>query len=285
VEAIADYVHNQHRAPVGNGQVFGDLGSWVGKLRNRIHTTPSCDVAWINWYGDDLADKVDWLRACQAYTGRPCYVEQYAPWDARRDAPYTPEPEDLSRSKAHEWAAVCGEYGAVGPMRWPEIRPIGERAAWWGVAHPKMAEIGGVTAQFAGDVDPDSWDERGEAWEARIEARELELAAAWGDGRHVTFYGEWPDDTPRAVQVGGMQAGDYDVRLYDWQTGELQASQCCAGDRLLFAVRPLQGRAVVLVSPSKPAPTGLTLSIEGETALTGVELRLVEGDVYQVRVS
>ena len=119
VEQMAQHIQANHSAPVGNGHVR-DLGGRI-EFVNEVHRVPSLDFALINWYGENVASKLRELRAAQAYTGKPIYVEQYAPWTLGKDAPYTREPDNLSWSKANEWAAACGERGLVGPLRWPEI--------------------------------------------------------------------------------------------------------------------------------------------------------------------
>jgi len=248
VEEMGSYIHAIHPAPVGNGHVFGDLSANWAQTRNRIHTTPSCDVAWINWYGADLAPKIRWLRECQAYTDLPCYVEQYAPWALGRTAAYTREPEDLSWSKAHEWAAVCGEYGCVGPIRWPEIRPQGQYNEWWGQAHANMAEIGGVTAQYAAGVDISAWRERGEAWDNRVSSNGLQIVSSWGEGRHVTLFAQWGDSNGRQVQVRGLDEGQYRVSVYN----------CVSGDRVQTTERDSVGGVLeVYVQPPSRAMAAL----------------------------
>jgi len=207
VEEMAQYIKAHHPAPVGNGQVFGDATA----PRNRVYATPSLDFALVNWYGSaDLGAQVRWLRECQAAT----------PWDI--GAQMSPEPADLSLSKATEWAAVCGEYGAVGPSRWPEIQPKDTFRDWWGVAHPNMAAIAGVTAQFSEAVDLDDWTGRGNTWDSQITCDGLTLVSSWGDGRHVTAFLQWANAGQKTLTVEGLEPGWYTVTGYDFLSGDIQ---------------------------------------------------------------
>lgn len=257
VEAMLQHIKSQHAAPAGNGQIFvGTAGpSWpdtVPELRNEIYRTPSADCAYTNWYGGTLEERVRWLRACQAYTGKPVRIEQYAPWDS--GSSYEREPPDLSWSKAHEWAAVCGGSGCVGPMRWPEIWPRGEMEQWWGIAHPNMAEIAGVTAQYAATVRPEDWDMEGTNWDEQITSPDLDFASSWSDGERVTAYLQWQRSDMHDVEVV-LAGGEYLVRTFDVVSGqEAETWEAVTDNGVLFLdnVPSLDGRAVLYVEPVEP---------------------------------
>jgi len=266
VEQVAQYIHRVHHASVGNGQVFAgrhtipDDPNHPGYLRNLIHRTPSLDYASANWYDWDDAttvqDKVDWLRQCQAYTGKPVYVQQYAPWRLGRDVPYTREPETLAWSKAHEWAAVCGEQGCVGPLRWQEIRPQGERDKWWGVAHPNLADIAGVTAEFAAVVKPERWGASQASWDDQIVADRHTLLSSWGDGSRAVLFVGWDDDTAHDVRIG-LVDGEYTVRAFDYVVGdEIDAwdAETNGGQLILESVPVRDGCAALFVERIEPPP-------------------------------
>lgn len=263
VETMAAHIKGVHSAPVGNGQIFAPSGidsnpNHPSSLRNEVYRADGLDFALVNWYGDQsVSDKLRWLRECQAYAGIPVYVEQYAPWDTGQNAPYTREPPDYSWSKAHEWAAVCGEYGAVGPYRWPEIRPSDDYNAWWGIASPEMAEIAGVTRQFGESIDLDDWTGTGAAWEAWIVSDGLDWRAAWGDGQHVAAFLTWSTSGSHTVTVGGMDDLEYEVRFYDWINGDQVArwkAMAVDGILTLPGVPHRDSRAVFYIERVKPPP-------------------------------
>lgn len=261
VREMAQHIKDRHTAPVGNGQIFGD----VNAPRNEVYRVGALDFALINWYdgGADVATKLAWLRECQAYTGKPVYVEQYSPWALGANAPYTREPVDLSWSKAHEWTAACGEYGLVGPMRWPEIK--GDFQDWWGVAHPNMAEIAGVTAGMASVADFDDWDGRGENWDSRVRSDGLQEAATWGDGQHVTAFLSWASDGLKNVAIGGLEPGAYAVDVFDWIGGariETHTAEVAEGEIEIAGLQTIKRRVALYVAPrGAPPPAQDTYTI------------------------
>ena len=200
-----------------------------------------------------VASKLKRLREVQAWAGIPVYVEQYAPWNLGTSSAYTREPDDFSWSKAHEWAATCGEYGCVGPMRWPEIRPFPKPEQWWGVAHPNMARIAGVTWEYAQHVDLNDWHGHGRAWDDRITSPDLSLKSSWGDGEHVTAFLQWDNNGEKALSIKGLANQRYTVRVFDWITGELTTESECdpVNDVLdLVGVPTVQHGAALYVSPA-----------------------------------
>ena len=250
-------------APVGNGQVFAPAGfnsdpNHPSRLRNEVFMTPSLDFALTNWYGDEpVRNKLDWLRSCQQYIGKPIYVEQYAPWDLGPNAAYTRETADFASSRVHEWAAACGEYGVEGPLRWPEIKPVDEFRTWWGVASPEMAEIAGTTRWFSEAVDLDDWTGRGRAWEEQIASTDLAWAAAWGDGAHVTAFLTWLVSGTHGVSISGLENQEYEVRFFDWLNGDQVSARTAVavhGILVLEAVPYREDRTVLCLSPVMPVP-------------------------------
>ena len=263
VGEMTRYIQAQHDAPVGNGQVFAarntmsDDPEHPSRYRNELFSVPELDFALISWYGNGpLADKVRWLRDCQRVTGKPVYVEQYAPWASGRTAPYEREPEGMPDSKAHEWAAVCGEYGAVGPARWNEIKPIDEYSTWWGVASPEMAEISGVSERYSQAIDLNDWNWRGESWDERIESPGLKLISSWGDDWHVTAYVEWESSGTRRLSVAGLEGETVVVYPYDFLSGEPLETQIVPVLQgvATFDVSTIDGHAVVYLCPEEPLP-------------------------------
>jgi len=256
VETMVQYIHGLHDAPVGNGQVHGDPAA----PRNGVYKVPSLDFALINWYGaSNLGAQVRRLREVQAEIGKPVYVEQYAPWAI--GSATSPEPPNMALSKAIEFAAACGEYGMVGPLRWPEIRPKGEGGfkLWWGVGHPNMDEMAGITAQMAGAVDLADWSYRGEAWDERIESQGVQFVSSWGDGAHVTAFVEWSAQGTYTVRVSGLVSQAYEVRLYDYLTGDLAGTlrayaEINEGSITLDNVLARDGRLAFYVAPTGGEP-------------------------------
>jgi len=259
VEDLVQYIQARSAAPVGNGQLFAPQGfDAPGAVRNLVYRTPSLDFALTNAYGaGSVAEKVKWLRDCQAYTGKPVYIEQYAPWEIGRDAPYTREPDDLSWSKAHEWAFACGEYGAIGPLRWIEIKPAGDYPTWWGVVHPNLAEIAGVTRALSDALDRDAWRGRGSAWDERIASDYLNLCSSWSDGQRVTAFLGWSADEPHLVEIAGLPDGPYEAHCYDWIAGdEIEVSYVVSVDgSLTFYAPHRSGCAALYVTPPAEPPT------------------------------
>jgi len=234
VEEMTQHIKSKHSAPVGNGIIAGDPTA----PRNRIHMTPSLDFALINWYGsENLGAQMRWLRECQIASGKPVYVEQYAPWNV--GATTSPEPADFALSKATEWAATCGEYGCVGPLRWPEIQPKSSFASWWGVAHPNMAEMARVTKPLADVINLDDWNDRGESWDAKTASVGLSLRATWGDGKHVTSFLRWSTQPPHSVQFSELEDGEYDVWVFDWLAGEELAKTTAMAENGVLALSPV----------------------------------------------
>lgn len=287
VEHIAQYIHAHHTAPVGNGQVR-DLGGAV-EIKNEIYRTPSLDFALINWYGDGpVSGKVNDLRAAQAYTGKPIYVEQYAPWDLGQGASYTREPvPDYPWSKAHEWAAVCGERGCVGPCRWPEIRPTGEYRQWWGVAAPEMAEIASVTADYAQTVQADEW-ESGESWDDWISGP-IEYVSSWSDGQHLTAFVSWENGAGAPdMEIEGLDDGAYSVRYFDWIDGNMmdQYAALSVGGLLPLPSSPARdGHSVLYLSRQEPPapPARVTLRLTDSTG-QAAEMTVEAGQTYTLEV-
>jgi len=263
VETMAQYIHSIHPAPVGNGQVFAPLGGLpdgpdhFDNVRNEVFKVPSLDFALINWYGQPVDEQLAWLRTSQDYTGKPIYIEQYAPWRIRTVAPYAaPEPLPYADSKIREWIAACGERGVVGPSRWLEIRPRDNWRAWYGVASPQMAEIAGVTWEFAQHVNLDDW-KRGWNYDHEIEADNTRLVASWGDGRHVTALVAFGDNAPHDVIIYGLSDGSYAVRAFDWLSGaQVRTIDVTAinGEIVLPSMPVVEGAAVLYVSPAVSIP-------------------------------
>jgi hypothetical protein len=285
VEHLAQYVKANHTAPVGNGHVFAPKGfSAELAYRNEVYRTPSLDFAMINWYGDrPLSDKVRQLRAAQQYTGKPIYVEQYAPWDLGGGAAYTREPSTFDWSKAHEWAAACGEYGLTGPQRWPEIRPAGQVDQWWGVAHKNLAEIAGVTWEMAQHLDLSGWSGRGQAWDSQIN---VPWCSSWGDGRYVTAFVRLSG--AQQVTVSGLSGTQCSVRGYDYVDGNAAPVQFVpiTGGQAVFPVRPRNGYAVFLIEPQgttppDPTPTR-TLFVRATLQRDGQSSGTFEGALTEV---
>jgi hypothetical protein len=219
VAEMVDHIHSVHSAPVGSGNVQS-----IGKkaeFKNEVHRVSGLDFALINAYGNqDVAAKFPEFRAAQAYTGLPVYVEQYAPW-AIGGAGYVVDADPFPRSKAHEWAYACGEYGVVGPMRWPEAGgALAPAREWWGIAHPNMAAISGVTRHLAALVDLDDWTGRGQAWDGFITSPALTFVASWGDGRHCTAYCDWESGGSQRVQVDSLLGETCEVTTFDYLTGQ-----------------------------------------------------------------
>jgi hypothetical protein len=290
VEDMAQHIKAISAAPVGNGNVFAPNGfNSVALLRNEVYRTPSLDYALINWYGDEgpMKDKLVFLRACQEYTKLPIYVEQYAPWVPKPDAPYTREPPDYSWSKEMEWAAACGESGVVGPLRWPEIKPTGQSQKWWGVASPEMAEIAGTTHEFAQVVGADEWKGRGLAWDDRI-AGATRYVSSWSDGFRAVAFLRWQADQPHDLTVRDLPDGGYTARTFDWLKGDLvnTVSVASVGGRLsLFNVPARNDHSVLYIAPqdTPPAPKTITLRV---TAPDGAaqDLDLEAGQAYTLEV-
>jgi len=259
VDALANYIHAKSDAPVGNGHIFAPNGfaddpNHPSRLRNEIYRTPTLDFALIDWYGTNLAEKKAWLRACQDYAPEtPVYVEQYAPWAIGSTWP--PEEAPFAASLRHEWVATCGEFGCVGPMRWQEIR--GDMDEWWGVAHPNMAQIAGVTRAFGDAVDVYDWGGRGQSWDDRLDSPNLSLVSSWGDGERLTAFVSWLDATAHDLAIGGLLDGAYTVRVFDWQVGDqvLEIEATSTDGLMELETVPVRETATVLyVEPKPPQP-------------------------------
>ena len=264
VAALTSYIHNLHPAPVGNGHVFAPRGfsddpDHPSCVRNEpFHADTGLDHALIVNYGEPLNVFHAYLRACQEWTGLPVYVEQYAPWGIGQEAPYSaPEQEPYSVSKAFEWLSVCGERGCVGPSRWPEIRPLGQHRQWYGIASPEMADIAGVTWEFAQHVDLDGWKPRGWSYDGGIVADNTRLVSAWGDGRHCTVFVTFGDSEPHDVIVYGLTDGAYSARAFDWLTGaQVSAIGAVASNGALElpGLPVVEGALVLYVCLVEPVP-------------------------------
>ena len=184
------------------------------------------------------------------------YVEQYAPWTLVADAPYEREPSDWSWSKAHEWAAACGEHGVVGAMRWPEIRPFDEYSEWLGTAHPMMSEVAGVTQHLADAVNLNDWAGPGENWNGRIVSPDVPLRSSWGDGRHVTAFLRWADGGRKTVEIAGLDNLAYSVRSFNCITGEpaeIEATTAVDG-AISFTVQTVANMTALYVEPVGVVP-------------------------------
>ena len=281
---IVSHIHSVHSAPVGGGHV--DRIGMAAEFKNEVHRVPGMDFAMVNWYGDqDVSAKMPELRKAQAYTKLPCYVEQYAPWNLGSGAGYERDGNPFPRSKAHEWAAVCGEYGVTGPMRWPEIRPKDDVSQWWGVAHPNMAEIAGVTAAFSAAVDLDDWTERGQAWDTRITGDNLSFIASWGNGRHVTAYCDWSTGGTQVVEVAGLTGQFSSVKTFDFLTGEQTGEQVVEtiNGTALFTVPTVGTRGVFYLAPFGAVPPPVyELHVSATLKMDGQNVRSFAGMLQEV---
>lgn len=290
VNDLATYIKERHSAPVASGHAFGGVKRQFStdpndffNVVNRVHQAEAVDIVSINWYvGEDVAAAHRWLRACQEhFAGKQIVVTQYAPWDIRRTDIYTSESDPFPESKRFEWTAVCGSYGLVGPVRWPGIREQ-TRNDWLtgGYADPDMANIAGVTSEFAELVDLSQWSGFGESYDARISSSNLSEVAAWGDGTHVTMMLTWPSDGAKTITIKDLKDDDYKFHLYDWLSGTLISTEevtAAAGSLVLDNV-PTTDRSVAayvepLRSPPPPAADGIRLVFRDET---GQEVGAVE---------
>jgi hypothetical protein len=293
VDEMARHIQAISTAPVGNGQVFvsKQTPGWpdtVPVLRNEPFRVPSLDFATINWYGTPqdtpLPEKVRWMRAVQAFADREVRVEQYAPWEAGRNEPYTREPANFSWSKEHEWAAICGEAGA-GPLRWIENKPVGDIGQWWGAASPQMAEIAGISRWFGEVVDPDDWTGPGIAYEQNLSSDEMSWASAWGDGRHVTAFVTWVSNGGHDLSITGLVDGEYDLHFFDWLTGDQVAMEqtTAVGGRIFAALVPNRERRALFylcphaqVTPQERTMRVTLTELQGDDVLSFWEGKLTE---------
>jgi hypothetical protein len=290
VEEMALHVKSLSSAPVGNGNVFAPAGFDAGDaFRNEVYRTPSLDCAWLNWYGNEpVQEKLAFLRAAQAYIGKPVYVEQYAPWSTVPSAPYQREPADFSWSREHEWAAVCGEIDNVGPLRWPEIKPQDESRTWWGVASSQMAEIAGTTSAYAQVVKADEWAGRGEAWDSRV-IGPVRYVSSWSDGHHVTAFVAWQTARSHDLRIEGLPDGGYTARFFDWIEGDLvdTVSAASVGEQMtLWGVPSRDGYSVLYISPqdAPPAPSTVTLRLSDPETGAVLETELEAGKTYHLEI-
>lgn len=278
VEAMAQHIHSVHDAPVGGGNVT-DIGS-PAEFKNELHRVPSLDFALMNMYGDqDVSVKFADLRAAQIYTGKPVYVEQYAPWaiGSYSNGTYVRDDDPFPRSKAHEWACACGEYGVTNPWRWPEAgTDVGPASTWWGIAHENHAEIAGVTRYLAETVDLERWSGRGCAFDLEIQSDGLSFVSSWGDGRHVTAYCDWFAGGPKRIVVSGLSGETCKVTGFDYLTGDpsvIQENVPILSGRISFELPTSDTRAAFYVEPPESPPPQIphrsirvrgVLEVEGE---------------------
>jgi len=279
VEHMAQYVGDRYGVPVGNGHLHAPNGfSDTAILRNEISRVPWLDFSVLNWYGtNSVKSKLRYLRECQQYAEHPCYVTQYAPWALNQGAAYTPEDADFSKSKEHEWAAACGEFGFTGPMRWPEIRPVGQVAQWWGVAHPNMAAIAGITSQMAEYVDLSKWANWGESWDGWINGA-TDYTASWCDRSHLQAFIAWDGSNDTDLEVEGLDDGDYTAYWFDWLDGDLMTT---------YVARSAGGLLTLPDAPDRADHSALYLERQDVTPpqATRVTLRLIGSGGQQAEMT
>lgn len=289
VEMITKHIQGKHGAPVGNGNVHGALSA----ARNEIHRTPSLDFTLINWYGhySTLPKKMQWLRSVQVWAGKPVYVEQYAPWAIYKDPDYPGEPSSLWWSKIHEWATVCGEYGAVNPLRWPDIQkgPVSE---WWGITHPNLAHIAGVTQHFAEELDLFKWTRaKARVWDGNISASSPTVVSSYGDGHNVTAFLMWGSTGSKTVTISGLANDTYVLHEYNIVTGlEARAREFTVSNGTLKAtVDTVQKSVALLIEPSGDPPPDppdpdpvRTLRVRATLKLDGEDEAIFTGTLNEV---
>jgi hypothetical protein len=293
-------------ALVGNGQAWwASRDDWPSNpdhpinLVNELYEVPELDFVMINWYESGNLDECKkWLRLCQDRFQKQIVVEQYAPFPLNRDTPWKRDQSPHLMSKGHEWLAACGEYGVVGPLRWPGIREK-DSGGWitGGYADPQMMNIAGVTRQYASYVDLHTWKGRGRAFDDNITSNGLRRVGSWGDGEHVTMFLTWSTGGSKEVTIKGLsQDQTYTFMVFDWVKGDLISTQDANANqgKLTLVVTP--GREESLVGylrpaddngggnppgPSLPPPT-FQLVIQGEGAEPTV-IQFESGQEYSLK--